>query len=525
MKTSDDGENRYMLRGAFVFVLSLLVNSCLSASEPQPKLTRGPYLQAATTESIIIRWRTDALERGVVRYGTENGKLSQVQEGVLTTEHIIKISGLKPSTKYFYSIGGLTHTLQGDKDNYFYTLPQPGSKEKIRIAALGDCGNNSENQKQIRDQVLRYMGDSYLNAWILLGDNAYESGTDAEFGANFFAPFKDDILKRYALFPTPGNHDYRDIDKYRGKSQQSQDIAYYKVFSMPVNGESGGVASNNAAYYSFDVGNVHFLSLDSYGKDADGNRMYDTLSPQVQWVKKDLEENKNKDWVVAYWHHPPFTMSSHNSDKETELVKIRENFIRILERNGVDVVLCGHSHGYERSWLMNGHYGREESFDAAAHVIDGSTAKYDGSSNSCPYVKSESGKGIVYVVAGSAGKLDTNVQKTYPHDAMVYSNSKVGGGLILEAENNRLDVKWLCADGVIRDQFTMMKNVNRRTPLRMKKGEKITLAASYTGVYNWSHSNEKTKSVSIVPKVGKTVYTVRDQFNCVHNQFEVIVEK
>jgi hypothetical protein len=134
--------------------------------------------------------------------------------------------------------------------------------------------------------VLNYSKENPLDAWLLLGDNAYESGTDAEYGKNFFGVYKEDLLKNLPLFPTPGNHDYRDIDKYRGKSQQSQEVAYYKNFTMPVKGEAGGVPSNNPAYYSFDIGNVHFLSLDSYGKDIEGNRMYDTLSAQVQWVKK-----------------------------------------------------------------------------------------------------------------------------------------------------------------------------------------------------------------------------------------------
>jgi acid phosphatase type 7 len=54
-------------------------------------------------------------------------------------------------------------------------------------------------------------------------------------------------------------------------------------------------------------------------------------------------------WTVVYFHHPPYTKTSHNSDAEIELIRMRENFIRILERNGVDLVLSGHSHGYEGS--------------------------------------------------------------------------------------------------------------------------------------------------------------------------------
>jgi len=141
------------------------------------------------------------------------------------------------------------------------------------------------------------------------------------------------------LFPSPGNHDYNDGDRFSETTAQvSHEVAYYHNFSMPTEGEAGGAPSHNQAFYSYDLGNIHFLSLDSYGLEEGKYRMYDTLGPQVQWVKKDLEANSNKEWVIAYWHHPPYTMGSHNSDREQELVHIRENFIQILERYGVDIL-------------------------------------------------------------------------------------------------------------------------------------------------------------------------------------------
>lgn len=498
----------------------------LNKRSPQPVLTRGPYLQAATSSSIVIRWRTNAGERSVVRYGTDPNRLTDsVENTMITNEHIVKLSKLQPRTTYYYSIGGLTHTLQGGKGNYFMTLPEPGSRDRYRIAAFGDCGNNSLNQRMVRNEVLKYLGDNYLDAWLLLGDNAYESGTDAEYQVNFFDVFKDDLLKRYPLFPAPGNHDYRDIGKYRGVSQATQDVPYYQIFTMPVDGEGGGVASRNPAYYSFDIGNVHFLSLDSYGKEEKTLRMFDTLSPQVEWVKKDLAANRHKDWVVAYWHHPPYTMGSHNSDRETELVKIRENFVRILERYGVDMVLCGHSHNYERSKLIKGHYGKEATFNAAEHNVSESSGLYDGSKNSCPYLKDNVKQdGIVYVVSGSAGKIDPKAQATYPHDAMYYSNVNNGGALLMEVEGSRLDMKWICADGEIRDAFTMMKNVNSTKVVKVKKGQATTLTASFVGKYKWNRSASTSRSITITPKKGKTTYIVEDNYNCLKDVFEVVVD-
>ena len=422
-----------------------------------PVLIRGPYLQKASPHSIMIRWRTDALSRSRVRFGKDPHAMNGLaDDSALVTEHKVLLSSLEPLTMYYYSVGSIKNQLQGDSNNYFYTLPVVHEAGSYTVAAFGDCGNNSVNQRNVRDQVIRYLGKKYLNAWILLGDNTYPDGTDAEFQSNFFNIYRDNLLKKYPLFPSPGNHDYHDVEFTAAVAQRTHEIPYYQIFSMPVDGESGGVASHEQSYYSYDIGNIHFLSLDSYGLQENA-RLSDTLGPQVQWVKKDLEQARDATWIIAYWHHPPFTMGSHNGDTEKELVDIREHFISILERYGVDLVLCGHSHDYERSRLMNGYYGKENEFDSARYVLSGSSGKNDGTVRSQPYMKKDlHGKGTVYVVAGSAGKLGGQ-QASFPHDAMYYSDASNGGAGLIQVNGKTLDFKWICADGVIRDQFTMVK--------------------------------------------------------------------
>ncbi len=485
------------------------------------ELIRGPYLQSATGNSMLIRWRTDVNTRSRIRFGTTAEKLDMnVDDSALASEHIIHLTGLAPHTKYYYSVEDFNSVLQKDTDNYFYTLPVAGKEDFYRIGVFGDCGNNSVNQVSVRDAFKNYLGSNYMDSWILLGDNAYYTGSDGEFQLKFFSIYKNDLLKKYPLFPSPGNHDYNDRDLHEAKAQETHQVAYYQNFSMPVNGEAGGVPSHNQAFYSFDIGNVHFLSLDSYGKEENEYRIYDTLGPQVQWIKKNLEANQNKGWIVAYWHHPPYTMGSHNSDTEQELVKIRENFIRILERYGVDLILCGHSHVYERSRLMKGHYGMEATFDAKQYNVSSSTGLYDGSANSCPYIE-DSAHGTVYVVTGSAGQLGGK-EKSFPHDAMFYSNADIGGAGMLEVQGNRLDFKWVCSDGVIRDHFTMMKGVNRHNVIEAHKGESITLTASFTGNYLWSNG-QTGKSTTVKPVKKITTLFVKDKQGCLRDNFTIEV--
>jgi hypothetical protein len=522
-----------------VLTISLLIILLFSAAFAQnsrpanvqninkPSLIRGPYLQVGTDTGMMIRWRTDASTRSRMRYGTTAGKLDKaVDDVMLVTEHQIKLSGLKPDTRYYYSIGSLQDTLQYGPNNCFSTLPAVGTKDLYRIAAFGDCGYLSVNQANVRDQLMKYLGNNDLNAWLLLGDNAYNDGTDIEYQSKFFNIYKDNLLKKYPLFPCPGNHDYHDLDFTANYAQNNHTTAYYQNFSMPVNGEAGGVPSRNPAYYSFDLGNIHFLSLDSYGKEENKYFLYDTSGPQVQWLKKDLEANKNKGWIIVYTHFPPYSMGTHNSDTESGLYKIRENLLPILDRYKIDLMICGHSHNYERSKLMNGYYGKEADFDEAKYNVSNSTGLYNGSVNSAPYLKdSIHGKGIVYVVAGSSSYVG-NPDESFPHAAMQYSNATEAGVVLLEVQANRLDFKWICADGVIRDQFTMMKDVNKKSVIHLKKGEPATLTASFIcNEYEWNNGKQSGRTMEISPSVGKSIYTVSDKLHDLKDTFEVEVSK
>ena len=490
-------------------------------ADGQGTLLRGPYLQVATPTSIVIRWRTDKPSDSVVKIGGSPQSLGQTfTENTTATEHEVKITGLQAETRYYYSIGSQTAVLQSGDHNYFQTSAVAGKPGKYRFGLLGDCGTNSVIQDDVRARMMDYLGSNYMNAWLLLGDNAYSFGRDAEYQSNFFNRYKDNLLKTYPLFPSPGNHDYDNDNPAR---QDDHKVPYYDVFTMPTQGEAGGEPSGTESFYSFDYGNVHFLSLDSYGREDNSTRLYDTLGKQVQWIKKDLAANKNKDWVVAYWHHPPYSKGSRESDGDPEMTAIRQNFIRILERLGVDLIVCGHSHVYERSRLMGGHYGHSNTFDASKHVVDGSSARYDGSDNSCPYIKNTpESRGTVYVVAGSGGQLG-NPKPDFPHRAMYHSDAEHGGALMLEVEGNRLDMKWIATDGVIRDQFTMEKGVNKETTQEIARDQSVELKASFVGNYEWSNGS-KTQTITVQP-TESTDYTVKDGKNCIQDVFHVKVPK
>ena len=396
-------------------------------------------------------------------------------------------------------------------------MPTVGSTQKIRVLAMGDMGNNSTNQVNVRNAYLNFNGTNYTDAWILLGDNAYNSGTDAEYQTNFYNIYQGSLTKNHVLWPAPGNHDYANS----AARQADHVIPYYDMFTLPSLGQAGGVASNTEAFYSYNYGNIHFVALDSYGWETGSTRLYDTLGPQVTWLKQDLAAN-TQPWTVVYFHHPPYTKGSHNSDTETELINMRVRVVRILERYKVDLVLNGHSHSYERSYLINGHYDVESTFNPALHAVSTSSAKYNGTANSCIYTKNGTDvvNGIVYAVVGSAGQLG-GTTAGYPHDAMYYSDVTNGGTLFFEVENNRLDAKWICSDGVIRDNFTIMKEINKTNNITIASGTPTQLTASWIGNYSWS-TTESTKTITVSPTTN-TTYTVTDGAGCITDVFNITI--
>jgi len=403
-------------------------------------LTRGPYLQLGTPTSTVVRWRTSAAVVGGVQFGPSPGVVAgSVQESSARTEHEVRLTGLSPETVYYYSIGTPTATIAADATFHFKTPPAAGLARPVRIWAIGDSGTGDANARAVRDAFTAFTGSRDPDVWLMLGDNAYNDGLDQEYQYAVFDTYPE-MLRKTVLWPAYGNHD--------GSSSNSATNTgpYYDNFTLPKQGDAGGIASGTEAYYSYDYANIHFVELDAYQSDRS------PTGPMLTWLARDLAAN-SQPWVIVYWHHPPYSHGSHNSDTEIELIEMRQNAVPILERFGVDLVLCGHSHAYERSFLIDGHYGDSTTFTAAMKK-DAGSGRPDGTG---AYRKPTFGmaphEGAVYVVSGTAAKVGGG---TLDYPAM-YSSQAVLGSLVVDVQGNRLDATFLDSTGVRRDYFSIVK--------------------------------------------------------------------
>jgi hypothetical protein len=368
-------------------------------------------------------------------------------ESAPTTEHKLQLTGLLPSTTYYYAVGTpTTITAGGDASFTFTTSPPAGTPKSTRAWVVGDSGTGTSLVTAVQRAYASWTGARATDLWLMLGDNAHTDGTDAQYQAKVFDMFPA-MLRKTVLWPALGNH-----DGYSANSS-TQSGPYFSIFTLPRRGDAGGAPSNTEAFYSFDYGTIHFVCLDSYGSSrAPGSAM-------LTWLENDLAST-NQPWVVAYWHHPPYSKGSHDSDVEAELVQMRANVNPILESAGVDLVLTGHSHSYERSFLLDGHYGTSSAFTSAMKK-DGGNGREDGTG---AYRKATFAmaphEGTVYVVAGTSGQVSGG---TLNHPAM-YTSMSVAGSLVLDVNGNRLDTTFLDSTGARRDYFTILKGATATAP-------------------------------------------------------------
>ena len=409
----------------------------------QISVLRGPYLQQGSPNSMVLKWRTSDLTQSIVEYGTSIDSLSSVVvDTVLKIDHEIFIVDLEPNTKYYYQISTQdTVLVPSENELYFKTSPQHGKPQKFYAWILGDPGTANNNARAVRDAYYSFIDTQHTDMILFLGDNAYTDGTDEEYQFAMFENMYEDKLRNSVSWSTLGNHDGHSADS------DAQTGPYYEIFTLPKNAESGGMASGTEAYYSFDFANVHFIILDSYDSDRSVG------GPMYSWCEIDLQ-NTTADWIVAFWHHPAYTKGSHDSDTEGRLIDMRENFLPLLEMYGTDVVLSGHSHSYERSYFINGHYDLSDSFNINTNTVgdngDGDGRPASDGAYSKSYCQDE---GAVYVTTGSAGKTSNG---SLDHEAMFFSVKELGSCVMI-VDSHTIEFKFLRENGLVQDSFSVIK--------------------------------------------------------------------
>lgn len=453
-------------------ILSILL--VIGTAAVAQEVLRGPYLQMPTSNGMTVMWRTDVPVTARVYYGTSLSNVMDnfVDATVDTVNHSVRLIGLQPYTEYYYAIAAGETVLMGGEAMYrFRTSPEIGTVQPITVWSIGDFGKGNERQLNVMEGYRNFVGDDLSDIWLWLGDNAYSDGTDQEYQDHVFDEQygMTDLMKRMPFMATPGNHDYLSISPPTVSQNPANNTgAYYDIVDVPTYGEMGGVPSGYELYYSFDYGNVHFVSLNSEigsvlsgSNDWTGANPFSSFSgsPMTEWLHTDLAAN-DKPWTVVFFHQPPHSDGSHFSGDlwERYMTAMRVNICPILEQYGVDVIINGHSHVYERSYLLKGFFGTPGQFNMSNHVVSSASGSLEDGE---PYIKYKNGPtanvGTVYVVQGNSGSSTSDPNFTHPAMLRTHGCSECVGSTLFYIHGDTLKGTYITSAGEVLDEFAIIK--------------------------------------------------------------------
>jgi 3',5'-cyclic AMP phosphodiesterase CpdA len=196
-------------------------------------------------------------------------------------------------------------------------LTLPVKDGSVRFAVIGDTGSGTDKQREVGTMMAQYRAAFPFEFVLMMGDNMYGGEAPADFEKKFAEPYKALLDNKVKFYASLGNHD---------EALQTN----YTNFNM-----------NGKEYYRFKKGNVAFYALNSNYMDK----------KQVEWLESELSKDTSE-WKVCFFHHPPYSSAkAHGSDPQ-----LREVVEPIFLKYGVNVVLTGHDHVYERIKPQKGIY-------------------------------------------------------------------------------------------------------------------------------------------------------------------------
>jgi predicted phosphodiesterase len=264
------------------------------------------------------------------------------------------------------------------------------------VSAAGDWGCN-ENTKKTVSNIVNKIPERVLG----LGDYSYQST------ANCWFTIVDPIDEKMKI--AIGNHD---------DMSSSWLNQYMSHFSL------------SKQYYSFNYQNAHFVVLSTEQTSS---------SSQYAFVKSDLaraSSNSDIDWIIVYMHKPLYTSPSNHAGESA----MRDRYHPLFDQYGVDIVLYGHNHAYERSYPL----------------------KYDKANPSVPIITNNSKEnyynytqGQIFATVGTAGQSVIHYDSKSLYIVTQYEGY---GFLDIDITGNKLVAKFYSNnDGSVKDQFTITK--------------------------------------------------------------------
>ena len=179
------------------------------------------------------------------------------------------------------------------------------------LVVIGDFGSGNRSEEAVARAVRRWTRHHRVDALVTTGDNVYETGSPRGFEDAWSRPYGWVAHSGIPVIAALGNHDVR---TRHGRPEM-------KLFDMP------------GPWYSRSVGAADIIVLDA--NDPSDPR-------QLDWLRNELAK-RDKRWRIVVFHQPAFSCARHDSDPQVDA-----DWVPLFENSGVDLVLNGHDHNYQR---------------------------------------------------------------------------------------------------------------------------------------------------------------------------------
>lgn len=358
------------------------------------RLVEGPLVQLAAEDGVTLVWFTSRPAECTVHVtvaGTER-VLPAVAAG---RRHEVRIGGLAAATAYPYRVYAGRRPL-GDELRFQTNRPAGAA---FTFLVFGDSGKGSRAQYALAEAMAR--AEPPADFLLHTGDVVYPDGARRRYEANFFAPYRA-LLPRVCFWPCLGNHD---IDE-AGRAP-----AYADVFTLPDNGPPGLPPEHN---YWFDYATCRIAVVDSNPDEA---VLRAAVAPWLRGVLGDCPQP----WKLVVLHHPPYTGGAY-----APTARVQQALVPVFEEAGVDLVLSGHDHMYQRTRPIR-----------AGRVVP-------------------AGEGVVYVVSGAGGARLYEVRQPRPDYLAALANT-VHSFTQITIAGETLTLRQRTATGAVLDEFTLVQ--------------------------------------------------------------------
>ena len=190
-------------------------------------------------------------------------------------------------------------------------LRVPNKPDSVKFAVIGDSGTGNSSQRAVGKELATWRTRFPFEFVVMVGDNLYGSERPGDFQKKFEIPYKPLLDAKVKFYAALGNHDDAAIQKN------------YPLFNM-----------NGERFYSFKPKDgVRFFALDSNYVDK----------TQLDWLDKQLAAS-GSEWKIMFFHHPLYSSGETHGSAELQ----REVLEPVFVKHGVNLVLTGHEHFYER---------------------------------------------------------------------------------------------------------------------------------------------------------------------------------